>query len=299
MSAPRLRLASVLAALAAAVPAVALAQPGSDGVHRGGNGQDPGEPPLVAISATAMDPSRVGVLAGEPVAWVNASIREHTVTSRDGLFDSSRLRPGGRFAHTFTGAGSFAYFCRIHPNIQGTVDVADVLLHAHAARLVRGDEIALDGRTHPGDEAVTIERDSGGGFAPVATVPRAAGGSFSARLVADASATYRAVAGAGVSAPVRVEVAPARRLTVSAERGRRRQLVRVAVSPPLPGGTVHLQRNLKERFGWWTIRRARLAGGRTAAIGLPRGSRAAVRVVLTQPDGETKLAVSRTVRLPG
>ncbi|MDQ3630192.1 MAG: hypothetical protein M3417_02725 [Actinomycetota bacterium] len=295
----RPRLAGLLAALGTAMPAVALAQQGGDGSHGGGDTRGANEPLQVAISATAVDPSRVTVLVGESVEWVNASIREHTVTSRDGLFDSPRLRPGGRFGHTFTRAGSFAYFCRIHPNIEGTADVADVLMHTHASQLVRGDELKLDGRTHPGDGPVTIERDPGTGFATVATVPRARDGSFSARLAADASATYRAAAGNDVSPPVRVEVVPARALTVTAERGRRRQLVRVTLAPPLPGGTVHLQRNLKERFGWWTIRRARLARGRTATIGLPRGSKARVRIVLTRADGETRVAISRLVKLPG
>ena len=180
-----------------------------------------------------VDPPRVAVLVGDRGEWQNVSIREHTITSRDALFDSDRLGPNGRFSYTFAGGGSF------------------------------GD------------------------------------GTFRARLSADASARYRAVVAASASAPVHVEVVPARTLAVSAARGRRRQLVRVAVSPALPGGTVHLQRYLKERFGWWTIRRARLGRGSRATIGLQRGSKARVRVVLTQPDGETSVAVSQTVKLPG
>jgi len=289
----RLRLASLLAALAAATPAAALAQHLDDGSH------DAGEPAQVAIRATAVDPSRIAVLVGERVTWVNASIREHTVTSRDGLFDSDRIGPNRRFGHTFVSAGSFAYYCRIHPGITGSVDVAQVLLHARAARLARGDELMLEGRARAGGGPVTIERDPGSGFAPLAMVIPASDGSFGARLTADVSATYRAVAGSDASAPVRVEVAPTRRLAVSAVRGRRRQLVRVTVSPALAGGTVHLQRHLRERFGWWTIRRARLRRGVRATIGVPRGSKARVRIVLTRPDGETSVAVSRVVKLPG
>ncbi|HEV2787488.1 MAG TPA: hypothetical protein VGV67_13910, partial [Solirubrobacteraceae bacterium] len=156
-----------------------------------------------------------------------------------------------------------------------------------------------EGRTGPGAGPVAIEREFDGGFAAVAGVARAADGSFSARLAADETATYRAAADGFASAPVRVEVAPARTLRVTTARVRRRQLVRVAVDPALPGGGVHLQRHLKERFGWWTIRRAHLAHGRHATIALPRGSRARVRIVLTKPDGETRVAVSRVLRLPG
>lgn len=289
----RVRVACLLAALAAATPAVALAQ------HADGGSQDAGGVAQVAIRTTAVDPARTTVLVGERVQWLNVSLREHTVTSRDGLFDSDRLRPGGRFGYTFASAGSFAYYCRIHPFITGAIDATRVLLRAVGGRLVRGEQLVLEGRTQPGGGPVTIERDLGSGFTPVATVPRASDGSFSARLTVDASAGYRAVSGADASAPVRVEVVPARTLTVSTVRGRHRQLVRVTVSPALPDGTVQLQRHLKERFGWWTIRRAPLTRGTRATIGLARGSKARVRVVLTQPDGETSVAVSRVVRLAG
>ncbi|MBA2346982.1 MAG: hypothetical protein H0V81_01685, partial [Solirubrobacterales bacterium] len=143
----RLRRVSLLAGLGAVLPGVALAQQDHDGPHppSGGDG-----PPRVAVSATAVDPKRVGVLAGERVEWVNASIRQHTITAREGQFDSPRLRPGQRFSHPFAAAGSFAYYCRIHPNITGIVDVANVLLHASASRLVRGDAVALAGRVRPG-----------------------------------------------------------------------------------------------------------------------------------------------------
>jgi len=290
----RPRAAILLAALAAATPAVALAQHGDDGSH------DAAEPAQVAIRTTAVDPSRIAVLVGEHVTWVNVSIREHTITSRDGLFNSERIGPNRRFGHTFASAGSFAYYCRIHPFITGVVDATHVLLRAAGGgRLVRGDELTLEGRARPGGGPVTIERDLGSGFAPVATVARASDGSFSAKLTVDASASYRAVAGVDASAPLRVEIAAARTLAVTTVRARRRQLVRISVSPALPGGTVHLQRHLKERFGWWTIRRARLTRAGRATIGLPRGSKARVRIVVTQPDGETSVAVSRVVRLPG
>ncbi|MDQ3849971.1 MAG: hypothetical protein M3296_05080, partial [Actinomycetota bacterium] len=181
MSAPVL-LASVLAGLTAAMPAVALAQ------HAGGGSHEADGPAHVAIHATAVDPPRIAVLVGEGVEWLNASVREHTVTSRDGLFDSDRLGPGRRFSHTFASAGSFAYYCRIHPYITGTVDVANVLLRAAGGPVVRGDALVLEGRGRPDGGPVTIQRDSGGGFAPVATVARASDGSFAARLTAEASA---------------------------------------------------------------------------------------------------------------
>ena len=279
-------------AVAAALPAVAVAQNSGD-AHGGADG-----PAKVAIRASSVDPVGIAVLAGERVEWHNVSVREHTITSRDGLFDSGRIGTNRTFGYAFTAAGSFGYYCRIHPYIAGTVDVVQVLLHAPAGPLVSGDQLVLAGRAGPVGGPVTIQRDLGAGFTPLLTVERAANGSFSARFAVDATATYRAVAGADASPPLRVEVVRARTLTVSTVRGRRRPLVRVTVSPPLPGGTVHVQRYIKERVGWWTVRRARLSAGRRASVGLRRAAKGTVRVVLTQPDGETRAAVSRVVRLP-
>lgn len=285
--------AAVTATLPASAAAVAVAQEHDGGTpDAGGGGQ-------VVIRATAVVPARVTVLVNERVEWLNVSTREHTVTSNDGLFDSSPFGPNRRFGHTFVSDGSFSYYCRIHPTITGTVDVAHVLLRAPAGTVVTGDEVTLRGRAKPGGGPVTIEREAGGAFAPALTVEPAANGSFGARLTADSSATYRAVSGEQASSPVRVEVLPQRTMSVSAARSRRSQVVRVVVSPPPASAGVHLQRYLKERFGWWTIRRATLTRAGRASFVMPRGSRARVRLVLTKPDGETRELVGRILRLPG
>jgi len=287
---PRARVAITLAAIAAAAPEAVPAQHPDD-TPLAAQG-----PAQVSIHATEVDPRRISVLVGDAVQWRNVSTREHTITSRDGLFGSDRIGPIRTFTHTFTATGSFAYYCRIHPSITGAVDVSRVLLRAAAGPLVSGDEVTLTGRTAAGGGPITIERDPGGGFAAVATASPAADGTFSARLTADMTADYRAVAGGDVSAPVRVEVAKARTLTVVAVRGRRPR-VRVVVAPALPGGSVLLQRFVKERFGWWTVRRARLVDGGRATFTLRPGARGPLRIVLTKPDGETTVTVSRIVRL--
>jgi hypothetical protein len=45
------------------------------------------------------------------------------VTAADGSFDSGILDAGGTFQHTFLEAGTFAYACRLHPEMQGSVIV--------------------------------------------------------------------------------------------------------------------------------------------------------------------------------
>jgi hypothetical protein len=79
-------------------------------------------------------------------------------------------------------------------------------------------------------------------------------------------------------------------------RGRSSSL-RVHVDPANPGARVALQLKLRERFGWWTIARARLDQRSDARFVNSRKKRVWARVVLTQSDGWTILAASRAVRL--
>ncbi len=59
------------------------------------------------------------IAAGTKITWVNKDSFNHTVTSGtagnpDGLFDSGTLGSGGMFSYTFTTAGTYNYYCRIH-----------------------------------------------------------------------------------------------------------------------------------------------------------------------------------------
>jgi plastocyanin len=65
------------------------------------------------------------VPVGNTVVWVNQDSITHTVTSTpDGaLFDSGNIAPGCAWSRKFDNRGSFPYFCRIHPNMNGTLSV--------------------------------------------------------------------------------------------------------------------------------------------------------------------------------
>ena len=76
-------------------------------------------------------PSTVTVDVGGTVNWENVDNAAHTVTSGsptdgpDGVFDSSLIMVGGpTFSVTFDTAGTFPYFCQVHPWMQATVIVA-------------------------------------------------------------------------------------------------------------------------------------------------------------------------------
>jgi plastocyanin len=69
------------------------------------------------------------ISAGTTVVWTNDDRTTHTVTlgsngARDGDgFDSGNIGGGGTFEFTFYTPGSFAYTCRIHPSMNGTIEV--------------------------------------------------------------------------------------------------------------------------------------------------------------------------------
>jgi plastocyanin len=77
----------------------------------------------VEMADFAFSPTSLEVEVGSEVTWTNADPTAHTVTARDGSFDSETLDPGAGFATTFERVGTFAYFCQIHPTMRGSVNV--------------------------------------------------------------------------------------------------------------------------------------------------------------------------------
>jgi plastocyanin len=69
-------------------------------------------------------PPSFTVKAGTTVTWVNHDGSVHTVTSKgSNLFDSGNIPTGGTFSYKFTQAGTYNYYCTIHPWMTGTVIV--------------------------------------------------------------------------------------------------------------------------------------------------------------------------------
>ena len=80
--------------------------------------------PVGAASLTkgAFAPGNLTVNVGSMITWFNADASVHTVTST-GAFDSGNLASGATYSHTFTQAGTYQYYCVIHPNMKGTLTV--------------------------------------------------------------------------------------------------------------------------------------------------------------------------------
>ena len=269
-----------------AFPAAAGAQMHGD--RRGAGG------PTVSVEFASFAPSDLDVLAGEPVTWSNESVRKHDVAALDLSFNSGQLAMGGMFRHAFDREGPVPYFCTIHPGMRGTLHVHELLLTAPKEPGAPGRPYALSGRTAlPAGTPVSIESDSGSGFAKVAETTAGADGTFGANVRLTASAKLRAVAaGVEASPPVSLLVLD-RKITAVARRGR----VLARVTPASPGAKVVLQYFLREHFGWWPVKSRRLDRSSRASFPVRPPRKVRARVVLTLADGATPLAVSQTLRL--
>jgi len=69
------------------------------------------------------------------------------------------------------------------------------------------------------------------------------------------------------------------------------------VLPASHGATVVLQMHLKERFGWWPVRTAKLDAHSRARFAVKLRHSVRARVVLTAGDGVTPLVHSSVLRL--
>ncbi|MDH5665556.1 MAG: plastocyanin/azurin family copper-binding protein [Nitrosopumilus sp.] len=74
-------------------------------------------------------PADIEINVGDTVEWVNIDTAAHTVTGGSpsdgpsGVFDSSLVMADASYAFTFNDAGSYDYFCMVHPWMVGSVTV--------------------------------------------------------------------------------------------------------------------------------------------------------------------------------
>jgi len=95
-------------------------------------------------------PSPVTIPMGGTVTWENNDTAAHTATGGSategpsGVFDSSLIMAGSSFSHTFEDAGTFDYFCMVHPWMAGTVIVEDAAAAAAEAAAAEAAAAARD-----------------------------------------------------------------------------------------------------------------------------------------------------------
>jgi plastocyanin len=79
----------------------------------------------VEIVDFTYDPDPVVVQVGGKVTWLNQDSAPHTATADNGSFDTGTLEQGKLKAETFKAAGTYTYFCEVHPTMHGTVEVVE------------------------------------------------------------------------------------------------------------------------------------------------------------------------------
>ena len=83
-----------------------------------GGGQDTGNTSIpvtqIYIFNYHYSPTNTSVVKGSSVSWTNRDSISHTVTSRDGVFESGDIGPGKNYFLTFTKEGYYSYYCKYH-----------------------------------------------------------------------------------------------------------------------------------------------------------------------------------------
>ncbi len=93
-------------------------------------------------------PYEVSINVGDTVTWVNDDTAAHTATGGNavdgpsGVFDSSLVIAGTSFSFTFEEAGTYEYFCMVHPWMVGFVIVGEAMAEEEA--LMSGVNLDLD-----------------------------------------------------------------------------------------------------------------------------------------------------------
>ena len=77
----------------------------------------------VKIDNFVFGPQAITVPVGTTVTWTNSDDTPHTAVSTDGVFKSKVMDTDEKFSYTFTKAGTYPYFCSVHPKMTGTIVV--------------------------------------------------------------------------------------------------------------------------------------------------------------------------------
>jgi plastocyanin len=77
----------------------------------------------VKIDNFVFGPQTITVPVGTTVTWTNSDDIPHTAVSTDGAFKSKVMDTDEKFSYTFTKAGTYSYYCSVHPKMTGQVVV--------------------------------------------------------------------------------------------------------------------------------------------------------------------------------
>jgi plastocyanin len=78
---------------------------------------------VVKIDNFVFGPQTLTVPVGTTVTWTNSDDIPHTAVSTDGVFKSKVMDTDEKFSYKFTKAGTYSYYCSVHPKMTGKVVV--------------------------------------------------------------------------------------------------------------------------------------------------------------------------------
>ncbi|MFZ8908373.1 MAG: cupredoxin domain-containing protein [Nitrosopumilaceae archaeon] len=111
-------------------------------------------------------PYEITINVGEEVTWSNDDSAAHTVTAGSaadgpsGAFDSSLFMAATTFSHTFEEAGTFPYFCMVHPWMEGIVNVGTAEVTTTSTPQ---PELISEKPTEESQVSVTLDHEISGG----------------------------------------------------------------------------------------------------------------------------------------
>ncbi len=77
----------------------------------------------VTIDNFTFAPEELNILSGTTVTWINHDDIPHSVVENDKVFRSKAFDTDESYSFTFTTAGTFRYFCGLHPHMVGKIVV--------------------------------------------------------------------------------------------------------------------------------------------------------------------------------
>jgi amicyanin len=77
----------------------------------------------VTIDNFTFAPAELTISAGTTVTWDNHDDIPHSVVEKNKLFRSKALDTEDSYSFTFTSAGTYDYFCGLHPHMVGKIIV--------------------------------------------------------------------------------------------------------------------------------------------------------------------------------
>ena len=85
--------------------------------------EEQSSPTEVRVDNFSFAPETLTVPVNSTVTWVNKDDVPHVIASNDGLFKSKGLDTDDKYSYTFAKAGTYSYYCSIHPKMVGKIVV--------------------------------------------------------------------------------------------------------------------------------------------------------------------------------